>query len=104
MVMRVGLDGHIIFASPACRLIREDVASLEGDDISDLMHPDDAPKADADMRAFIARGVIDEPYSISFRMKSAQGAWLPMNIRATLVGTQGPQPEELIIVLRQVTA
>ena len=26
MVMRVGLDGHIIFASPACRLIREDVA------------------------------------------------------------------------------
>jgi hypothetical protein len=56
------------------------------------------------MRAFIARGVVDEPYSISFRMKSARGAWLPMNIRATLVGTHGPQPEELIIVLRQVTA
>ncbi len=104
MVMRVGLDGHIIFASPACSLIREDVASLEHDDLTDLIHPDDAPKARADMRAFIARGVVDEPYSISFRMKSARGAWLPMNIRATLVGTHGPQPEELIIVLRQVTA
>lgn len=104
MVMRVDLDGRIIFASPACSLLSENISDLEGDGFGDLIHPDDAPQARVNILAFIGRGVIDEPYSISFRMKSAQGAWLPMNVRATLVGTQGPKPEELIVVLRQMTA
>lgn len=103
MVMRVDLEGIIIFASPACSLLSQDVHDLEGDDFGDLIHPDDAPQARANLLAFIGRGVLDVPYSISFRMKSAQGAWLPMNVRATLVGTRGPKPEELIIVLRQMT-
>lgn len=104
MVMRIGLDGHIIFASPACRIIRDDVASLEGDDITDLIHPDDAQRASQDLRAFIAESVLDSPHSLSVRMKSAQGAWLAMDIRATLVGAKGPEPEEMIVVLREVNA
>ena len=37
-------------------------------------------------------------------MKSAQGAWLAMDIRATLVGANGPEPGEMIVVLREVNA
>ncbi len=38
------LDGSVIFASPACRLLSADVQGLDGRSLASLAHPDDSAR------------------------------------------------------------
>jgi PAS domain S-box-containing protein len=101
MVMRVGLDGAIIFASPACRLIVGNSDEVEGRAFIDLVHADDAARVHADIGAFIGRGVIDLPHTIHMRLRDAQAGWRPFDVRTTLIAPGGRKAEEFIAVLKE---
>ena len=104
LVMRLDLDGVVIFASPACRTICADVHELEGREILDLVHEEDRPRVRSEMLNFIASGEIDRPHTLSMRLGVAAGGWRPFDISATLITSRGKEPEEIIATLREVQA
>lgn len=104
MVMRLDLDGVVIFVSPACRTISADVHELEGHEILDLVHEEDVPRVRSEMKAFVSAGEIDRPYNIRMRLRVAAGGWRPFDVIATLITSRGMEPEEIITTLREVQA
>lgn len=104
MVMRLDLDGVVIFASPACRTISADVHELEGHEILDLVHEEDVPRVRSEMVAFVSAGVIDRPYNIRMRLRVAAGGWRLFDVIATLITSRGKEPEEIITTLLEVQA
>ncbi|SUS03250.1 membrane hypothetical protein [uncultured Defluviicoccus sp.] len=102
MVMRIGLDGGIIFASPACSQLSDDVQALEGKKFWDLTPPDDAGPVRADLEIFIGAGVADRPHAIRVRLRDAAGTWRLFDARVTLIASHGDEAAELIAVLREV--
>ncbi len=104
MVMRLDLDGVVIFASPACRTICADVHELEGREILDLVHTEDQPRVRTDLKDFIASGDIDRPRTLGARLRMADGGWRTFGITATLITSRGNDAEEIIATLREVAA
>jgi PAS domain S-box-containing protein len=104
LVMRLDLDGVVIFASPACRTISADVHELEGQEILDLVHEEDIPRVRSEMQTFISAGVVDRPQSIRMRLRVADGGWRQFDVSATLITSRGKEPEEIIATLREVLA
>ena len=104
MVMRVGLTGAIIFASPACRILASDVSELEGQDFGVLVHPDDRQRIASEITAFVKADELDLPHTLRARLKLANGDWRAFDIVATLVASRGRDAEEIIAVLRDVQA
>jgi PAS domain S-box-containing protein len=104
MVMRLDLDGVVIFASPACRIISADVHELEGQEILDLVHMEDQSRVRAELKNFIASGEIDRPHTVRARLRVAAGGWGTFDILATLITSRGAKPEEVIATLREVQA
>ncbi len=102
MVMRVGLDGAVLFASPACRYLSADTHELEGQELHDLVHPDDAARVRDEIKAFIDADMLDHPTTIRARLKPVGGDWHTFDIVSTLVASRGRDPEEIIAVLREV--
>lgn len=103
-VMRLDLDGVVIFASPACRIISADVHELEGHEITDFVHQEDLPHVRSNLSSFISAGEIDRPHSIRMRLRVADGGWRSFDVAATLITSRGSDPEEIIAVLREVQA
>jgi len=104
MVMRVGLTGAIIFASPACRTLAPDISELEGKDFGILVHPDDRQRIASEITAFVKADQLDLPHTFRARLKLANGDWRAFDIVATLVASRGRDAEEVIAVLREVHA
>ena len=104
MVMRIGLTGAIIFASPACRTLAADVSDLEGRDFGALVHPDERARIASEITAFVKADQLDLPKTIRARLKLASGDWRAFDIVATLVASRGRDAEEIIAVLRDVHA
>ncbi|HOY80413.1 MAG TPA: PAS domain-containing protein, partial [Hyphomonadaceae bacterium] len=104
MVMRIGLTGAIIFASPACRTLAADVSDLEGRDFGALVHPDDRARIASEIIAFVKADQLDLPKTIRARLKLASGDWRAFDIVATLVASRGRDAEEIIAVLRDIHA
>lgn len=104
MVMRVGLDGAVLFASPACRYLAADTHDLEGQELHDLVHPDDRARVQGEIKAFIDADMLDHPTTIRARLKPEGGEWRKFDIVSTLVASRGRDPEEIIAVLREVQA
>ncbi len=104
MVMRLGLDGSVIFASPACIVLSADAHDLEGRKLLDLVHEEDSTRVRSDIEAFMSAGVLDHPHTIRMRLRDAGGGWRPFDVIATLVSSRGSKPEEVIAVLREVVA
>ncbi|MFT3722247.1 MAG: MASE1 domain-containing protein [Hyphomonadaceae bacterium] len=104
MVMRLDLDGVVIFASPACRTISADVNELEGQEILDLVHEEDVPRVRTEMQDFVSAGVVDRPHNIRMRIRIAGGGWSSFDVMATLITSSGKEPEEIIATLREVQA
>lgn len=103
LIMRLDLDGVILFASPACSLISVNVHDLEGKQIDDLAHPDDAGRIRTELAAFIAEHAIDQPHTIRTRLKDARDRWRTFDIVSTLVATRNSQADEVIAVMREVS-
>lgn len=104
MVMRIGLTGAIIFASPACRTLAADVSDLEGRDFGALVHPDERARIASEITAFVKADQLDLPKTIRARLKLASGDWRAFDIVATLVASRGRDAEEIIAVLRDIHA
>ncbi|MDP3493817.1 MAG: MASE1 domain-containing protein [Hyphomonadaceae bacterium] len=104
MVMRVGLSGAVIFCSPACHILSGDVQALEGRRFSELVHPDDSQRIEAELAAFVKADMLDLPQTLRARLKLANGDWRAFDIVATLVASRGRDAEEIIAVLRDVHA
>jgi PAS domain S-box-containing protein len=102
MVMRLDLDGAVLFASPACRIVASDIHALEGRELQDLVHPQDREHVRTEMLAFIEAGRLDLPHAIRARLLDAGGAWRTFDLVSTLVASRGLDPEEIIAVLREV--
>jgi PAS domain S-box-containing protein len=103
LIMRLDLDGVIIFASPACSVISVNVHDLEGKQIEDLAHPDDAGRVRSELAAFIAENAIDQPRTVRTRLRDARDAWRTFDIVSTLVATQNSKVDEVIAVMREVS-
>ena len=104
MVMRIGLDGSVIFASPACRLLSADVQGLDGRSLASLAHPDDSARVGGQIAAFVKADMLDLPETIRARLKLASGGWQAFDIVVTLIASRGRDAEEIIAVLREVQA
>ena len=104
MVMRIGLDGSVIFASPACRMLSTDVQGLAGHSLASLVHPDDSARVGERIAAFVKADMLDLPETIRARLKLASGGWQAFDIVVTLIASRGRDAEEIIAVLREVQA
>lgn len=104
MIMRIGLGGAIIFASPACRTLAPDVSELDGQDFGVLVHPDERQRIASEIIAFVKADQLDLPHTFRARLKLASGDWRAFDIVATLVASRGRDAEEIIAVLREAQA
>jgi PAS domain S-box-containing protein len=104
LVMRLDLDGVIIFASPACRLISVNVHDLEGRQLHTLAHPDDGARVRSELDGFIKTNMIDHPRTIRTRLKDADGAFRSFDVVSTLISSREGVADEVIAVLREVAA
>lgn len=102
MVMRLDLDGAVIFASPACRTISVDVHALEGREILDFVHKEDVSRVRSELETFIAARAIDRPHTIRLRLQDAGASWRTFDVSLTLITSRGSEPEEIIASLREV--
>jgi PAS domain S-box-containing protein len=102
MILRLGLDGAVLFASPACRTLVANVESLTGRSLADLAHTDDAARSREQLAAFAAEGALDKPHSTRLRLNGADGVARPFDVRITLIASRGKAADEFIAVLRPV--
>jgi PAS domain S-box-containing protein len=102
MILRLSLDGGVMFASPACRTLCADVEALTGRKLADLAHADDAARAREQLSAFASKSVLDKPNTMRLRLARADGTVHAFDVRVTLVASRGKVADEFIAVLRQV--
>jgi PAS domain S-box-containing protein len=102
MILRLGMDGAVLFASPACRALAANVESLTGRSLADLAHADDAARVREQLAAFAADGSLDKPHTTRLRLNGADGVARPFDVRITLIASRGKTADEFIAVLRQV--
>jgi len=102
MILRVGLDDQILFASPACKALTEAVDELTEHKLRDLVHPDDRISHDDEVKALIAEGALDRPRHWQLRLRNVKDDWAMYDVRATLVAPGGGEPHEFVAVLRLV--
>lgn len=102
IILRLDLNGDILFASPACRALNAAPESLEGRALADLAHADDGARCRAAIAALVAAGEVDAPKALQVRLPSVDGDWRLFDLRATLVAPSGGEPGEIIAVLRRV--
>ena len=102
MILRVGLDGSILFASPACRGLAQNPETLHGRMLADLAHPDETAASRALLAKARAEGAVDHPHAMQVRLRNATDGWTLFNVRLTLVASGNREPDEFIAVLQQV--
>ena len=102
MILRLNLDGSILFASPACRGLARNPESLHGGKLLDLAHPDDAAAARTALDKALAEGAVDHPHKVQLRLRNAADGWSLFDVRLTLVSSGNREPDEFIAVLQQV--
>lgn len=104
MILRLGRDGVIVFASPACKLLSADVERLTGKSIGSLANKDDAPRIRRELAAFAGEAVYDRPHTMRLRLRDTNDVYHDFDARLTLVSARLGEGEEFIAVLRQVGA
>lgn len=102
LIMRTDLNRVILFASPACALISLNVHDLEGGQIEDFAHPDDAERVRAELTQFIAEGIVDQPRTLRARLRDAHSKWRSFDITSTLVSARDGKADEVVTVMREV--
>lgn len=100
MILRLDLDGAILFASPACHALASEVETLTGQRLADLAEGDDAAHIRDALAGFAAAGAPDQPHSIRARLATANGDRRQFEIHVTLVAARRDEPGEFIAVLR----
>lgn len=100
-VMRVGRDGLILFASPACVALLH-VDKIEGRNLFDLLHPEDECAARERFDQCLTLGLLNLSHRWSWRIADEDGAWAPVEARVTLVSPGGAGHEEFLIVASPV--
>ncbi len=100
MLLRVGLNGEILFASPAWNTVTHAPDALIGQAFRDLAHDDDRSKLDGEVRELISEGALDRPRKWQLRLRDVNDAWVLYDVRATLVAHAGGAPQEYVAVLR----
>ena len=69
--LRLGRDGVIVFASPACRLLSTSVERLHGKQLTSLANKDDAARIRRDISSFAGEAVYDRPHTMKLRLRDA---------------------------------
>ncbi|HWA01235.1 MAG TPA: MASE1 domain-containing protein [Caulobacterales bacterium] len=100
MLLRIGLDGQILFASPAWRALTAAPDDLVGQSLRDLAHADDRARHDGEVQALLTDGALDRPRKWQLRLRDVNDAWVLYDVRATLVAHAGDAPQEYVAVLR----
>ncbi len=101
MVVRLGMDGTILFASPAWSAVTEPEA-LSGRSLADIAHKDDGARVRAEIAKVVNDGVLDRPHLLQLRLRDMNDDWRSYEARVTLVAPGGGDHGELVAVLRQV--
>jgi len=79
-------DGTLTYLSPSVkRVFGYDPEELIGRNALELIHPDDAPKVAALMKALVAARVPGEPMRIEYRFKSKSGEYIWIEANPSLV-------------------
>lgn len=102
MVVRLGLDGTILFASPAWSALTEQPETLSGRLLADIAHADDGARVRAEIVKVVNDGVLDRPHLLQLRLHDMNDVWRSYEARVTLVAPGGGDHGELVAVLRQV--
>ncbi len=102
MIVRSDLDLTRHYVSAACReIFGYSAEEMLGENIMDIIHPDDAPAMEATQRALAAGQ--DRATSV-YRARHKAGHWVWLESRAALVRDASGQPSELVSIVRDVTA
>lgn len=101
LIVRLALDGTVLFVSPAWRTLTEDPEALTGTALADLAAPEDRSGVQAGIAAAVREGALDHPHQVRLRLRDTAGVWRPFDAQITLVAPGGGDPGELIAVLRQ---
>lgn len=98
LILRMAIDGEVLFASPACAALKGGPASLIGAKLDNLAHPDDAETTRAQLLDLADHGELGKPHAWAVRLADNDDMWRVFNLRASLVA---PESGEFVAVLRQ---
>lgn len=104
MILRLSLEGAILFASPACSKLSADTEALHERLLTDLCHEDDRLRVRSEIEQLVLGGALDRPRSFQARLKDVNGDWRQYDVSATLTAPHGGAADEIVAVLRQAPA
>lgn len=102
LILRVGTDGIILFASPAWRDIGADPDDMAGKTLRELVHPDDRDFVRSEFVALVATASVGSPRTWQFRLRDMNAEWGTFRATATLLAPNGGAADEVVAVLRRV--
>ncbi len=102
MILRLTLDGTILFASPACIALSADTEALHDHSLIDLAREEDRARVRSEIAQLVTAGALDRPRFWQLRLRDVNDEWGLYDVSATLTAPNGGAPDEIVAVLRQV--
>ena len=102
ILVRGGLDGRILYVSPACRLLGYEPEELIGQSSAGLLHPEDLARFQATTSVLTA-GVIDPRADRVHRYRAKNGDWVWLEGNPQVLRDSAGRPVEIINAFRNVT-
>ena len=103
VIVRADMDGMLLYVSPACRAWGYEPWELIGRASTDLVHPDDLERFNANTAQVFNGPVVDRGLdrAIRYRCKNGDYVWLEGNPQ--LIRDENGRPMELVNALRDVS-
>jgi len=102
ILVRAGLDGTILYASPSCQILGYAPEELIGRSATFLLHPEDLPRF-ADRLSALRHGVIEPAADRAHRYRTKSGDWVWLEGNPQLLRDTAGRPVEIINAFRDVT-
>jgi PAS domain S-box-containing protein len=104
-IARVGLDGTVLYVSPAIReLMGYEPEEMIGTDPLHIVHPDDREEMQRRLRELVEAGPHAPRAALVYRCRRKDGRWVWFEVNATVVfDAETGEPTEFVDVIRDVS-
>ncbi|WP_421931832.1 PAS domain S-box protein [Phenylobacterium sp.] len=103
ILVRAGLDGRLLYLSPACRALGYEPEELIGQSAADLVHPEDLARFVANLKV-LGRGEVDPSADRAHRYRTKSGDWVWLEGNPQLLRDATGRPLEILNAFRDVSA
>jgi PAS domain S-box-containing protein len=103
IIVRASMDGVVLYASPAVRMLGYEPEALVGTSAHVLVHPDDLEHFEANAAALFTDGPAVPMLNREHRYRTASGEWVWLEGNPRVVRDEAGVPIEIVNAFRNVT-